>query len=308
MKRALRNKKGIIFRRSGNLRVEQLTGISMRDKRLVVLLVVFIFVAFAGTGIAEDWIKPGEERFRINAGAFLAYFDTSLQVDSKTLGEGTEINLEDDLDLDETSTTYLIDGYWRFAARHRLYAGYFVFDREAGGQVNKELIIDGETYPVGAGYDTDFNFSVVPISYGYSFINNEKHELTGIVGLHWCSVDFGITGYLTPGSATETGQTSATADAPLPLIGFSYEYRFTDRWTASVLASAFYLKASSSSFAFSGSLLNLGLKTEYWLFNNVGLGAALNYFNLNADVEDDDWYGDLDYQYFGPQIYLTIRF
>jgi hypothetical protein len=104
---------------------------------------------------------------------------------------------------------------------------------------------------VGAGYNTEFNMSIAPISYGY---------------------------------------------------------RFTGRWTAGAMGQAFYLKVSDSTFNFSGSVLSLGLKTEYWLFNNVGIGAALNYFNLNADVEDDDWKGELDYQYFGPQIYLTVRF
>lgn len=267
-----------------------------------------VFVFNTQIGIAGDWIKPGEEQFRINAGAFLTYFNTSLRVDSNVLGQGTDINLEDVLDLDDKTTTYLIDGYWRFAANHRLYAGYFAFDREANGQLNEQLQIGEEIYPVGAGYDTQFDMSIAPISYGYSFINNEKHELTGIIGLHWATVDFDISGYLSPGSNVLIGQTSAKADAPLPLLGFSYEYRFNDRWTASAMAQAFYLKVSDSTFAFSGSMVNLGLKTEYWLFNNIGVGAALNYFNLNADVEDDDWKGELDYQYFGPQIYLTVRF
>jgi hypothetical protein len=92
------------------------------------------------------------------------------------------------------------------------------------------------------------------------------------------------------------------------VIGFSYEYRFSDRWTAGLLAEAFYLKGSSSSLDFSGNLLNLEVKTEYWLYNNIGIGAAINYFNINADVEDDDWKGALDYTYFGPQIYVSVRF
>jgi hypothetical protein len=55
-------------------------------------------------------------------------------------------------------------------------------------------------------------------------------------------------------------------------------------------------------------VVNLRLSTEYWFFNNVGLGAALNWFELNADVDDDDWKGNLDYNYWGPQIYVAVRF
>lgn len=59
---------------------------------------------------------------------------------------------------------------------------------------------------------------------------------------------------------------------------------------------------------FTGGLLSLGVKTEYWLFNNFGIGAAVNYFKLNAGVDDYEWAGELDYQYWGPQIYVSVRF
>ena len=48
--------------------------------------------------------------------------------------------------------------------------------------------------------------------------------------------------------------------------------------------------------------------TEYWFFHNVGLGAAINWFSLDVDVDDKDWRGVLDYQYWGPQVYLAVRF
>lgn len=278
-------------------------------KQIKLLLVVLgMWVTLTGTGMAGDWIKPGEEIFRIDAGAFLASFDTTLQVDSKILGEGTDINLEDDLDYDDSTVTYLFGGYWRFAKRHRLYASYFVFDRDSSAELNKNLEIDGEVFPVGAGVASEFNLKIIPIAYGYSFINNEKHELTGIIGLHWYKADFSISGYAYAGAPPANAAASADVNVPLPVLGFSYEYRFTERWTAGALAQAFYLEASSSSLDFSGYLLNMGVKTEYWLFNNIGVGAAVNYFNLNVDVEDDNWRGELDYKYFGPQIYVSVRF
>lgn len=281
----------------------------MKQANLFLLVVLLTWMTFAGTGMAGDWIKPGEEKFRIDAGAFLASFDTTLRIDnSNAPGQGTEINLEDDLDYDDSTVTYLFGGYWRFAKHHRLYASYFVFDRDSSAQLNKELEVGDEVFPVGAGIASEFNLKIIPIAYGYSFINNEKHELTGILGLHWFKADFSIAGYASAGSTPVDADASADANVPLPVIGFSYEYRFTERWTAGAMAQAFYLKASGSSLDFSGSLLNLGVKTEYWLFKNVGIGAAVNYFNLDVDVEDSDWKGALEYKYFGPQIYVSVRF
>lgn len=279
-------------------------GEVMKQAKLFLLVVFLMWVPLTGVGIAGDWIKPGEERFRIDAGAFLAYFDTSLRVDNKVSVKGTDINLEDDLNFDDSTTTFHLEGYWRFAKRHRLFAGYFNFDRDASAQLNKSIEIGDEIYPVGAGVKTEFNFKIVPIAYGYSFINNEKHELSGIIGLHWYKADFAISAY----ANAVSGDTSADANVPLPMLGFAYEYRFTDRWTAGAMVQAFYLKASGSSIDFEGSLLNLEIKTEYWLFNNLGVGAALNYFNLDVDVEGDDWKGALNYKYFGPQLYVVVRF
>jgi hypothetical protein len=281
----------------------------MKQVRLFLMVVLLTWVSFTGTGMAGDWIKPGEEMFRIDAGAFLASFDTTLRIDNDAVpGDGTEINLEDDLNYDDSSYTYLFGGYWRFAKRHRLYASYFVFDRDSSARLNKELVIDDTIYPVDAGVASEFNLKIIPIAYGYSFINNEKHELTGILGLHWYQAEFRITGDALAGPVAVDESAFADADVPLPVIGFSYEYRFTERWTAGALAQAFYLKASGSSLDFTGSLVNVGVKTEYWIFNNVGIGGAVNYFNLNVDVEDGNWKGALDYKYFGPQIYVSVRF
>ena len=231
----------------------------MKQAKLLLLVVLLMWATFTGTGMAGDWIKPGEETLKIDAGVFLSYFDTQLRVDnSNTLREGTSINLEDDLDYDDSSFTYLFGGYWRFAKHHRLYGAYFVFDRDSSATLNKDLVVEDKIYPAGAGVSSEFNLKIIPISYGYSFFNNEKHELTGIIGLHWYKADFKIAGYAAAGSGSVDGEVSADANVPLPVIGFSYEYRFTDRWTAGVLAQAFYLKASGSSLDFSGSLVNLG--------------------------------------------------
>ena len=58
---------------------------------------------------------------------------------------------------------------------------------------------------------------------------------------------------------------------------------------------------------FSGSLVNVRLSTDYWFTNNFGMGAAINWFDLDAEVDDTNWKGAIDYRYFGPQIYVQAR-
>jgi len=281
----------------------------MKQGKWIGILVVFIItLCFGSIVTAEEWLTPGQEVFRLRGGAFLTAFDTNLRVDSKTLGEGTEIGLEDDLNFDDSTITYNINAYVRIANRHRIAGGYYVFDRDSSATLNTQIQVGDEIFPAGANVTSEFNLQVIPIAYSYSFINNEKNEFSALVGLHWNKVEFKLNGYAGAGTASLIADVTADADAPLPMIGIDYEHRFSERWTAGLTASAFYLKASGSTFAFKGSLLNLGVNTEYWFFNNLGIGAALSYFKLDAEVEDDSWKGEFDYQYWGPQLYAIIRF
>jgi hypothetical protein len=53
---------------------------------------------------------------------------------------------------------------------------------------------------------------------------------------------------------------------------------------------------------------SLGLHGYTMGFNYKGLFAALTRFKLDVDLDDSDWIGSVDYEYWGPQIYATIRF
>ena len=68
---------------------------------------------------ADEWIKQGDEWLTISAGAFLAKIDSTARVDSASLGIGTDVDLEDDLDLNEDETTFYGNATWRFFENHR---------------------------------------------------------------------------------------------------------------------------------------------------------------------------------------------
>jgi hypothetical protein len=85
--------------------------------------ILLIALFLPTTGLTEEWIKPGEERLKLGGGVFLPSFDTKLRVDNKTLGAGTGVNLEDDLGYSSDETTFWVGGNWRFATKHRFFAG-----------------------------------------------------------------------------------------------------------------------------------------------------------------------------------------
>jgi len=272
-------------------------------------MLVSLLLLVAQPGLADDWIRPGEETFKIGLGAFLPAFNSSLQINNSTLNLGDNIDLENDLGLDKEETVFWASGMWRFAANHRLSVSYFQFSRNAVATALRDITIDEETFPAGATLRTSFKFQSVPITYHYSFIKSAQHELAGTFGLHWNTIDIDVNGdAFVGGGGSVDGRARAEAEAPLPLFGVSYFYHSSKQWTSGIHGEVFALDLNDSIVSFSGTLFNVRASTEYWLYNNVGVGFALNWFSMDVDVEDSDWQGGIDYEYIGPQVYANVRF
>ena len=278
--------------------------------KILLALLFSIFIILTNASHAKDWIKQCVEWLKFSGGVFISTISSTVSVENSSLGGGTDVNLEDDLDLGENVTTYWGDVTWRFSKskKHRLSVGYFQFDRDASATAKEDLQIGDEIYPAGAKLSTEFKIGVLPITYAYSFMKKEKYEFGGTVGLHWSTLYFDVKGSASLSELDADAEVSADAVAPMPLIGLLYDYHFTPKWTVGVHGEVFFLDISDNTLAFSGTIANLRLHTDYWLFNNFGLGAAVNWFALDVKVDDSDWKGELDYQYLGLQVFASIRF
>ena len=68
---------------------------------------------------------PEGDRYSLSLGVFVTDRDTETRLDSAA-GDGTDTDFESDLGLDASDTVFRVDGYYRFAERHR--ADFSVFD------------------------------------------------------------------------------------------------------------------------------------------------------------------------------------
>ena len=76
----------------------------------------------ASTALAET----DDSSFSLSVGAFLTERNSKARVDSTNGDRGTEVDLEDDLGLDNSDAVVRVDGFWRFAEKHRI--DFSVFD------------------------------------------------------------------------------------------------------------------------------------------------------------------------------------
>ena len=148
------------------------------------------------------------------------------------------------------------------------------------------------------------------IAYAYSFYQNEKWEIAGTLGAYWVKVQTTIALAASIGcpgpdciEASDRFE-SETVEAPLPLIGLSFEYYFTPKWMATFKGGYFQLSLDN----FSGRILNLGAKLEYQFTKMFGLGLGYDGFRLNVDADDAGDVAEIEYKYHGVQLYGVLRF
>jgi len=272
------------------------------------LIGALIVVAASSGAAAQGVVRPGEERFTVMLGAFLPAFKTETKVDNDQLGEGDHINLGDDLGVDQNDSGAWFGVEWRFRPRHRVGFTYSRFTLSGERTIERQLQIDDEIYPVGANLSSRLKLAIAPITYSYSFLKRENDELALTVGLHWSRLSLNVQGSTSSGTQDLSNEASTKANVPLPLFGLRYDHRFSDRWSAGAGAAVFALQFGEDTWEFEGSLWSVRLHAEYRFARNFAIGAALDGFQVSANLSTDNWHGGFDYGYWGPQIYLTARF
>ncbi|MEZ5564479.1 MAG: hypothetical protein R3F24_02735 [Gammaproteobacteria bacterium] len=257
--------------------------------------------------VQADTSSTDDGRFTIMAGAFLPAFDTNVKIDSS--GQiGDKIDLDNDLGVDQDDSGFWSGFEWRIAERHRLGATYSRFTQTGHRAIDRQIAIGDEIYPVNATVDTTHRIEMIPITYSYSFLKRENDEVAVTVGVHWDRVSLKLAGSTSLSDDDLTAETSADADLPLPLIGLRYDHQFAGKWSAGAGASFFSLKFGEDQLDLKGSLVNARAYTEYRLASRFGAGVAIDYFRLRIKADKSNWDGEYNYDYWGPQFYLTMHF
>ncbi len=221
----------------------------------------------------------------------VADVNTVLRVDSETLGEGTEIDLEDELDLDDSALFGRIDANWRMAKRHELDFSIFVFNREGTRVIDEEIQIGDEIFTVNAEVESEFDTLVIKLAYRYAFLYRPRWHMGASLGAHtmeWKSK-------WTAGALAAEEEFDVLA--PLPVLGLFGSYAFTPK---------LYLNGSTEFFGleyeeFDGFMNNTRLDLEHRTFEHVALGLGVDYFLIDAAAESENGHlsAEAEHDYLG---------
>ena len=274
----------------------------MKTRSNFALFILLALAALAGASAAvaqeaesEPEREPNQlyQRFRLEVGAFGAFFGTSLRLGSEELGIGTEIDLEDDLGFDTRKFDWRAGGYVRLGKRHRISYGYFSLSRNSTQLLDEEIEFGDEIFPIDAEVNAEFQTQFALLGYAFSFLAREKVEIAIGLGLSAMFTKVGIEAIGSVGDEDIDGVTERTsATWPVGSLGLEVNWAPLSRMIVHGRAGGLYVSVST----ITASVGDANAAIEYFFTRGFGVGAGYAYTKLQVEQSED------------PQLKITYRY
>ncbi len=235
------------------------------------------------------------ERGAISFGAFISKPDTEARV-AGDAGNGTDLNLEDDLGLESSTTILRIDGHWWMSRRNRLDASAFSFSRNGSRTIDETIDFGDETYQINTVVNSTSDVDIWKAAYTFAPVIKERGYLGLTAGLYVSQNALSLS------QATLGSVESEELTAPLPVIGVRGQYAITDRIKLRGAVELFGIDTDDAS----GRLSDFNIGADYRLGKRFAVGLAYNKVAMNIAATDGDFNGALDWGYDGWLLYMNV--
>lgn len=268
-------------------------------------------ICFIKPALAENPASYDEpwKKFNVDVGYYISSSDTTLGLGVR--GLGVEVDLEEFFGLDDTTSLFKINAFWRFTnnRRHRLDLKWYSFHRDGNTSLLRDITIEDKdgneiTLPIGTNVFSKLDLDLYKAAYSYSFFQDDRVDLAGSIGCYVMPVDIEVkaTGLV---SVNE----SVSFDAPLPTFGVRADFAITPKWFFRTHLEIFYLEYKE----FEGSIVEATIALEYLFWKHLGCGLAFDTFNLHIEADGEDYpeidfKGELDFNITGLLLYMKMAF
>jgi hypothetical protein len=251
----------------------------------------------------SDWTMGA--RYAVGLYVFHPSFDTQIRKDSSDGTPGTPLNFEQNLGMSDTETLPGLMFTWRTAKKHSLLLAYYELDRSGSAVTGTVIRFGDKEFEVNLPISSFMDMDVATAAYSYSLLFDERREISINAGLALMDIDFRIIGNGSSGVI----QANTSLTAPLPTIGLTGGYAFTDK---------LYLRGSVGYFSFDlafsdesglrGDIATAKIGVFHNTFDRVQFGLAYHYFDIDTAWGDASGFNSLQYNYRGPALSITATF
>jgi hypothetical protein len=262
-------------------------------------------VLFPVAALCQDLASVLDDSFHISLGAFLVDTDTKLRLDGEAGEQGRQIDWERSFGEGDVNR-FRVDGYWRFAERHKLRALVFSSSRSASRTFDEDIEWGGETYPASATIDGEIKFSIYELAYEYAFMRRDNFELDASIGLHYADFEASLGAEVAIGgtAANRRIDRSGNIGAPLPVFGLRGTWLLSRTFSIDVSGQFFSLTYGDIEGNVQDYRATLSWQPKRWL----GLGIGYDRFSVDVDVNGSNFKGEMDWSYQGPMIFYSASF
>ena len=244
-----------------------------------------------GSGISR-------ERGSVVIGAFITDRNSETRLDSDT-DQGTNLDLESDLGLEDSTTVARLGGYYWMRPKHRLDFAYFDLSRDASRRIDETIEFGDETYTVDTIVSTTNDLSITKLSYTFAPFATDRSFFGISFGLYVADTELSLR------ESTIGRFESEDITAPLPVFGLRGDYAFSENWTLRGAYELFDFESDDVD----GRLSDMYVGIDYTFRERLSVGLAYNEVSMTLTAEEDGGFeGSLDWGYDGFLVYLKGNF
>lgn len=241
------------------------------------------------------------DTFSARIGGYVSTFDTEVRADGET-SDGTDVDLDRDLGLDEEDAIGYVGLTWRPWEHHEFGIAYYGNDSSSTKVLERDISFDGEIYEASATVRSDFSVDAYEAYYVWWAASNENWALGPRLGLVWYSADMGLEVEGEQGEASISSDVSA--DLPAPTIGGSWRWTPAEDWRVS--ADAGYFAVDINDIDADVTFARAGV--EWFPWDRVGFSLDYTLSHIKADASKESFNGHFDFVDSGIRLGAVYRF
>jgi len=230
----------------------------------------------------------------------------SFKIESDAIGDpGDDVDFNDSLDVSDHSNFFNGQLRWMFGSEKKwsLWGQYFSNKATGRAELDDDIEWDDLTFQKGTYAEAGVKLAVTRVFIGRSFIKNEQHDFGLGIGIHNLDLSAYIEGEVKiSDESTGVRRAGVGANQVLPNIGGWYNYSPAKHWL--LHGRVDWISANVGDY--DGALWNASAGVSYQAWRHVGFDLSWQYFNLNVDVDSDDWVGSSKMTYSGPVIAVNF--
>lgn len=233
----------------------------------------------------------------VGVGRAVVSFDTKIKLTDKTKDISVFLDPEGNLDLPEIARVNMYYATFRLRKKHYLESAYFAVKREStffSEEVNLEDIVIANGF-ARLSDDTKFYF----LNYSYAFFQDNRSSVNGLFGISGLDLKYTLeaSGELIIDGQRQfdTYYDEASIFAPLPLLGFDFNFAFTRKWSLRNRLAFVGGRYDDIRAAVTQARMNV----NYWFTDHMGGVLGFAFFNARVVVENEKELQEIDYGYSG---------